>query len=82
MVKLLDQAVFFKKRDKNSRADRPQPGMLPTHQRLGAGELGALRTYVKLRLVMDQELPVGDGLPEIFDELFCVKLPLVERIVI
>src|SRR4029079_1749266 len=59
---LMDQSGLFQDRNELPWGDETGTRIVPSHQRLGAGELAALQA--NLRLIMENEFPPRQGQPE------------------
>ena len=82
MVQLLDQAVVFQQRNKQTRVDHAQPGMFPADQRFRTGKDRLVLTHVKFRLVINLELALLQRTPEIIQQLLFIQFFVMKFIII
>ena len=81
-VQLADQAVAFEQRYEAARADHAEAGMVPAHQCLGTVEHRHGALYGEFRLVVDQELLLGDGRGKVLQQLLGEDLGAVHLFIV
>ena len=82
MIQIPYQAVFLEQRNKQSGADHPDLRVDPPHQGFGAGKHRDVRPDIELRLIVDDELLLPDGLVKVLGQLFGEHLPIMQAAVV
>ena len=77
-VQLQYHAALLQQRYEHHRADQAQLGVIPAHQRLGAGEHRLVGPDVKLGLEVDLEAPVFHGAVEVLQQPVAEQRGLVQ----
>ena len=82
VVKVTNQAVVLKQRDKNARTDHAKLRMLPADQCFRAAEHRRFRPDIILRLEEDGKLFLCQRFLEIIQQAFCIYFLLMKGVVV